>query len=302
MIFVFAEDGTLDVIEDLAEARRNYEGIDVESGVFRFFNEAGQYLKPVFSKPNKSIRFLGIIPWIASGEFELQVDSGADEDDIFVCLEETSVLNSNQWFKDLDEVKNFLTKQMKLTWKAERFTVKAVQVRKVCSTQLICGRYDLTDMNLIDSLTKKDFIPFEKFGLKWRFTEEKYNVLSDEVLSLIYPLSKNKAAEFYKYSSGFLGNAALIESEFIRIISFRIVGNHEPVKVWLNQKPIDPESEIIVSWDNSDCVITYWKIFCEYWDDFCYPSSDDILIWSSLDAWILYYCHEEIFQYGIKKS
>ena len=52
MIFVFVEDGTLEIIEELEEARRNYEGIDVESGVYDFYNEAGTYLKAVFTKPN----------------------------------------------------------------------------------------------------------------------------------------------------------------------------------------------------------------------------------------------------------
>lgn len=39
MIFVFLDDGILDVIANLEEAQRNYEGIDVESGVFQFFDE-----------------------------------------------------------------------------------------------------------------------------------------------------------------------------------------------------------------------------------------------------------------------
>lgn len=51
MIFVFVEDGTLEVIEDLEEARRRYEGIDVESGVFRFYDENGCFLAPKFAKP-----------------------------------------------------------------------------------------------------------------------------------------------------------------------------------------------------------------------------------------------------------
>ena len=112
MIFVFDEGGTLDIIKGLAEARRNYEGIDVESGTFIFFNEKGQYLKPVFTKPNRFARSMGVFPWVVSDEFELHLDPKANVDNIFVCMEETSILSPNPWFRDLGEVKNFLSKAL----------------------------------------------------------------------------------------------------------------------------------------------------------------------------------------------
>jgi hypothetical protein len=45
-----------------------------------------------------------------------------------------------------------------------------------------------------------------------------------------------------------------------------------------------------------------WGIFCKYWDDFRYPSSDDLLVWSQQEDWFLYYGHHEIFEYGTRKS
>jgi hypothetical protein len=110
MIFVFAEDGTLEVIAGADEARRNYEGVDVESGVFRFFDESGTNLEPRFTKPNKAGRLLGIFGWVESGEFTLVPAPDAEGDDIFTCLRETSVLMPNPWFNDLGEVRRFLTR------------------------------------------------------------------------------------------------------------------------------------------------------------------------------------------------
>lgn len=111
MIFVFVEDGTLDVIGDVAEAQRNYEGIDVESDAFIFYDEDGNYLKPHFIVPNKTGRLLGLFPWVKSGIFELVPTKNTDsfrEDPIWLKLYESQQINPNPWFKTLDEVKQYL--------------------------------------------------------------------------------------------------------------------------------------------------------------------------------------------------
>jgi len=110
MIFVFVEDGSLEIIADIKEAQRKYDGLDVESGVFQFFDESGVYLKPKFTKPNRMGRFLGIFKWSKSGEFELVPLLETDEN-IDVYLTETNELKSNRWFSDLQEVRQFLTKK-----------------------------------------------------------------------------------------------------------------------------------------------------------------------------------------------
>lgn len=109
MIFVFVDDGTLEIIASPQEARRNYEGIDVERGSFRFFDEHGAPLEPRFTQPNRTGRLLGIISWVESGDFELVPAPASGEDNIFEHLLEVNQLEPNPWFKDLDEVKRFLT-------------------------------------------------------------------------------------------------------------------------------------------------------------------------------------------------
>ena len=71
MIFVFAEDVSLEVVANLEEAQRNRDALDVESKVFQFFDERGIYLKPLFTKPNRTVRYLGIFKWRELGEFKL---------------------------------------------------------------------------------------------------------------------------------------------------------------------------------------------------------------------------------------
>jgi hypothetical protein len=52
-------------------------------------------------------------------------------------------------------------------------------------------------------------------------------------------------------------------------------------------------------WDVA--VLTADSVFQRYWDDFCYPSSDDVLIWPRSDAWAAVYRHEEVIFAGTRR-
>ena len=108
MLLVFLEDGTLDIVSDLAEAQRNYEGVDVESGVCAFYDETGVYLEPRFTVPNKYGKFLWIFDWCSSGVYELIPNPRTTEDPLWLALFETSSLSPNKYFKTMDEVKTYL--------------------------------------------------------------------------------------------------------------------------------------------------------------------------------------------------
>jgi len=40
-----------------------------------------------------------------------------------------------------------------------------------------------------------------------------------------------------------------------------------------------------------------WSVFCEYWDDFCYPSSDDVNIFLGNGEFFLRWHHYEVFEF-----
>src|SRR5687767_13316562 len=106
MIFAFADDSTLSVYENPADAIRDFEGIDVESGVVRFYNDAGVYLEPRFITPNRTGKLLGLFGWVVSGSYELVENPSAGEDSFALALLETQTLNPNRWFASLDQVKS----------------------------------------------------------------------------------------------------------------------------------------------------------------------------------------------------
>jgi hypothetical protein len=79
MIFAFVEGGTLEIYETAGEAIQRHEGLDVESGTVRFYDEAGVYLEPRFSTPNRKGNLFGLFGWVNSGVYELVANPQAGE-------------------------------------------------------------------------------------------------------------------------------------------------------------------------------------------------------------------------------
>lgn len=108
MIFAFANDQTLAVLDDINETRRECEGVDVEDNVYKFFDENGFKLEPIFTKANKTGKIIGNMGWVESGIFNLE-KTNSKPLNIFDLLEDTLGLEPNEYFKNLNEVKAFFT-------------------------------------------------------------------------------------------------------------------------------------------------------------------------------------------------
>jgi hypothetical protein len=73
-------------------------------------------------------------------------------------------------------------------------------------------------------------------------------------------------------------------------------------RAWLRQQHNGLDAIVIIAW-SPECVLrTNWRIFTDYWSDFCYPSSDDVAVWPEAERWILFYDHEEQFEFAGRPS
>lgn len=114
MIFVFHEDGKLDLVESKEEACKIYPGRDVDTEYFVFYDDDGNYLSPHFIVPNRRVPILnsyfGITFWDKDGTYELKFDPqiGSREDPIWLMLHECRQLNPNKYFETLEDVKTYL--------------------------------------------------------------------------------------------------------------------------------------------------------------------------------------------------
>jgi hypothetical protein len=108
MIFVFDEDNTMMILGDIEEVRKECEGIDVEEGVFLFFNENGYILNSKIISPTKRQKILGKIELIESAKYELCPVGNPNFQNILKQVNNVIGLKTNKHFSSLDEIKQFL--------------------------------------------------------------------------------------------------------------------------------------------------------------------------------------------------
>ena len=110
LIFSIGEDGSLSVFDGISSVRRDCEGIDVESGVWDFFDSTGTPLKPVFHHPNLVKKFLfGFFTSITSSQkFDLVPDGSAAQPNLLACLVDITSIEKNDHFSDVASIRTYL--------------------------------------------------------------------------------------------------------------------------------------------------------------------------------------------------
>ena len=126
----------------------------------------------------------------------------------------------------------------------------------------------------------------QQFPLAWRWTQPSHSVLPGEVLARIRPLSPSEAA---RVRTAYPAQGASVVS--------CSASESADVHGWLRTVQPDPQLSVYVSWSQDLAVQTTWDIFAEYWDDFCYPSSDDVTVTPVTGTWRLIYHHYEQFDF-----
>lgn len=103
MIFVLADDNVLHVVNSEIELQGAFEGVDVEEGEYKFFDEAGNPLTAEFVKPNKRGKIFGMFHWVISGTYRLNASQSGGPRLVDV-LGSIGGLQANSRFSSLDEV------------------------------------------------------------------------------------------------------------------------------------------------------------------------------------------------------
>lgn len=134
--------------------------------------------------------------------------------------------------------------------------------------------------------------------LAWRWTDADYAVLSEDTLAQLQPIEQREAEYLFQLSQRFLVRDNLSPQEFATIVRHSA---EVPVEVgtrWLRELQSDLSVQVFISWQQDAAIRTTWEIFTAHWDDFCYPASDDVVVWPESECWALFYFHEQEFQFG----
>ena len=156
------------------------------------------------------------------------------------------------------------------------------------------------------SIEESDLQDIESFSLRWRWTDATWNLLPDDDLACIRPLTTRKAAELDEQLRELVNPVCLrIVSETyssLRSIAakpnyatFDTSGDASSTENWLRTVLPSHDGGVFVSWDNATAATVRLAVFIKYWDDFCYPLSDDVVVVPPSAEWVLYYFHEETF-------
>ena len=138
--------------------------------------------------------------------------------------------------------------------------------------------------------------------LAWRWTDSAFAVLPDDVLAQMQPIEGREAEHLLQRSSQLLACDQLAPHEFATIVRHSADVSAEVGCRWLRERQPDLSLKVLVSWQRVSAVRTTWEIFTAHWDDFCYPSSDDVLVWPESERWALFYFHEQEFQFGRRRA
>ncbi len=111
MIFVLADDRMLHVLSTEEESQGQFEGVDVEEGLYRFFDQSGNPLFAEFTKSNKRGKIFGLLPWVESGRYRLVSAKSMDLPRLLDLWSEIAGLETNAHFSGLEEVRSFLVSQ-----------------------------------------------------------------------------------------------------------------------------------------------------------------------------------------------
>ena len=131
----------------------------------------------------------------------------------------------------------------------------------------------------------------EEFPLAWRWTKSAHTVLPPDVLTSMVSLQGEEADRLYRRG----------EEVFRAVVGSRIqhvAEDPDVARAWLQSLPFTSDNRVFLAWNNTTALSLPWHSFIAYWDDFCYPSSDDVFAFPEVGSGALAWNHEGVFEFA----
>ena len=143
-------------------------------------------------------------------------------------------------------------------------------------------------------IDNSEIIDLKDFELSWRWEKTHNPCISDLEKAQIEPVSEveskrlNKVIDYFEIENNL--RKGFIETDWISANN----ENDENINTFRQKLSsiIDTWNDnVIITWNRTTTLKTTKKLFLKYWDDFCYPSSDDVTIISEESNWVMFYRH-----------
>lgn len=134
------------------------------------------------------------------------------------------------------------------------------------------------------------------FELAWRWTQPSHAVLPPDVMAQIVPLA-NPVRRYHAQVRPCLDENVF---EDIERMSGGVPTSNGTQQ--LQRLPVSLNEQVTVEWDRDLAIRTTWEIFTRYWDDFCYPATDDIEVYPADESWMLIYRHWGTMEWGRRRA
>jgi hypothetical protein len=153
-------------------------------------------------------------------------------------------------------------------------------------------------------LQESDFSDLALFQLSWRWTQEAHTRLLHHELQKIQPILPKVAGRIYReLEEAVRSHFEMPGQNFFSCgaSSLDVAGlDREATANWINEQLPKEEGIVIVSWVSFGldvAAVVQRDLFVKRWDDFCYPLSDDIDIWTPGLSFVLRYSRDEVFYF-----
>lgn len=154
-------------------------------------------------------------------------------------------------------------------------------------------------------LAPDDFLPLDDFPLAWRWRGDR-SAMGDAERARIRPLRPERAREAWAEAVAFVGDPWLFRpspARFPDIAEWNASGrSSEAGHAWLAEHvPGGDADPVLVAWEADRVVLTDRALFLRFWDDLCFPASDDVIAWPLSEApapWAVLWWHEEVLYVG----
>lgn len=154
-------------------------------------------------------------------------------------------------------------------------------------------------------IDSREIISLKDFELNWRWEKTHNQDISDLEKAQIEPVSEieskrlNKVIDYFESEDNLRND--FTETDWISANS----ENDEKKDTFRNNLSSLLKSwneNVIVTWNRTTTLKTTKELFLKYWDDFCYPSSDDVTIISEETNWVMFYNHIEVAKIWTRKK